>query len=122
MSEAIPTTYTIFHPNGEREERFVNWPERPGYRELKAVIEPIIGGELERVNVLDPNRKDKAEFAYTDMFVDEMGQHKRPRPPVNLEATEIYRANWLKQHPNVNPASLPNIVGVAVLFHRKVWF
>jgi hypothetical protein len=54
------------------------------------------------------------------MFVDEDG-HGRERPR-NEAATTIYRANWLRQHPGVDPETLPWIAGPAVLFDRRVWF
>lgn len=122
MSQLVETLYTVIFPDGREDLRRVNMPEEPGYDALAKLIGPIVDGHIERVNVLDPNRPDKDEFAYTDMFVDEMGHRRNPRPPVNEKATEIYRANWMKAHPDTNPAGLPKIVGVAVLFHRRVWF
>lgn len=56
-----------------------------------------------------------------DMFVGESsaenGRHIR-----NIRATEIYRNNWLTQHPGTDPESLPAISGPAVLFDQIVWF
>jgi hypothetical protein len=54
------------------------------------------------------------------MFVDEMGLPKNL--PRNEKATEIYRNNWLTQHPGADPDSLPHIAGTAVIFSRRVWF
>lgn len=109
------TEYTIIRANGDEEVHTVELPAEPDYFQLKAVIQPIIGerNDFERVNVLNNG-------GYTDMFVDENGLLKGL--PLNTKASAIYRANWLKQHPKVDPESLPPIVGTAVLFSRRVWF
>lgn len=109
------TEYTIIRANGDEEVHSVQLPAEPDYFQLKAIIQPIIGerNNFERVNVLHNDQ-------YTDMFVDEIGPLKGL--PLNATATAIYRANWIKQHPKVDPDSLPPIVGTAVLFARRVWF
>lgn len=59
-----------------------------------------------------------------DMFVDGLSAtaSKPGYPlPINKPATDIYRANWLAQHPGDDPEDLPAIHGPAVLFHRIVW-
>jgi hypothetical protein len=113
------TEYTIFRPGHESGERHeIDWPEEPDYREIVALISPILGGAyLEHVTVL-------YEGLWHDMFVDESSATKlKPGYPLprNDRATEIYRANWLSQYPGADPESLPAIHGPAVLFHRIVW-
>ena len=92
----------------------------PGFLQLQRLIEPLLGdGEpLEHVSVLWNDR-------HADMFVSELGHQAlttRPPLPINREATAIYRANWLKQHPGESPDALPTIAGTAILFERRVWF
>jgi hypothetical protein len=58
--------------------------------------------------------------APADMFVDETGVLKGL--PRNEAATAIYRANWLKQHPEQDPEALPHIAGTAVVTGRRIWF
>mgnify|MGYP001599508811 FL=1 len=117
--DLIETKYTVIQPDGTTRDEVVKWPQKPGYKAMAALIDPLVGGNLERVNVLDPNRRDKSEFTYTDMFVNDRHQGKLP---ANAKATEIYRANWLKANPKDKPDSLEMIYGTAILFHRRVWF
>lgn len=109
------TEFTIIRANGDEEVHTVELPARPDYFQLKAIVQPLIGdrNDFERVAVLHDGKA-------TDMFVDENGLLKGL--PLNTKASAIYRANWLKQHPKVDPESLPPIVGPAVLFSRRVWF
>lgn len=109
------THFVIIRPDGTEETGEVDLPAEPSYHQLSAVMTPILGegNYMERVNVL-------VKGAYTDMFVDEDGQLKGL--PVNVKATAIYRHNWLTHHPNTPADNLPTIVGVAVLFGRKVWY
>jgi hypothetical protein len=114
----MKTEYTIFSPGSRDGERCeVDWPQEPSYKTIAALIEPLIdGADLEHVTVLHDGERH-------DMFVDEQGAQnwKAGYPlPVNDRATEIYRCNWLTQHPEVDPASLPSVHGTAVLFHRIV--
>lgn len=113
------TTYTILRADGRSEPGEVDWPENPSLRQIEAVVEPIVGGDLEHVTVLYPvNVLYPANDEYRDMFVDELGhQHGRPR---NNKATAIYRNNWL-QHHGGDPEELPWIAGDAVVFDRIVW-
>jgi hypothetical protein len=70
---------------------------------------PIIGGgceHAEHVAVLFNGKR-------AHMFVDEMGHHEGL--PRNDAATAIYRANWLAQHPDCDPETLPWIAGDAVV-------
>jgi hypothetical protein len=109
------TEYTIIRANGDEQVHTVELPAEPDYFQLKAVIQPIIGehNDFERVAVLHDGQA-------TDLFVDENGLLKGL--PRNERATAIYRHNWLTQHPGTDPETLPWIVGVAVLFSRRVWF
>lgn len=109
------TDITIMRPDAEPEVQPVaDLAPQPGYRALKAIVEPLIdGAALEHVTVLHEGER-------RDMFVDECGSlNGLPR---NEEATAIYRNNWLTQHPEEDPESLPAIYGPAVLFSRRVWF
>lgn len=108
------TTYHVIKPDGTKTTHTVDWPGEPGLDRMKTVIEPLLdGARLEHVAVLHEGRRH-------DMFVDEEFVSKGL--PYNAEATEIYRCNWMTQHPDVDPESLPPILGVAVLFDRLIWF
>lgn len=114
------TKYDVYRVGQSTPERGeVDWPRSPGYKTIAALVEPILGeGEpLEHVAVL-------VGEARRDMFVSELGHvalTTRGPLPINFKATEIYRHNWMTQHPDDNPDSLPTIAGTAVLFHRIVW-
>jgi hypothetical protein len=55
-----------------------------------------------------------------DMFVDDIaGMKDLPR---NELATELYRAEYLANHPDADPEPLPVIYGSAVLFDEQIWF
>lgn len=88
---------------------------KPCWRPTSAVLAPYFGrAYTEHVRILGEDGK------YTDMFVDENGLITGL--PRNEKATEHYRRNWLKQHPDTPPERLSFIVGTAVLFDRQVWF
>lgn len=108
------TAYRVIYPDGAQIPGKVDWPGDPGYDLIARLIRPILdGGNLEHVSVLHEGRRH-------DLFVDEDGHSKRLAR--NDEATAIYRCNWLTQHPECDPESLPCIVGPAILFSRLVWF
>lgn len=108
------TTMTIMRPDGETEAREIDLLDDPGYHRLKDLLHPLLdGGVLEHVTVLHDGKR-------TDMFVDDCGLLKSL--PRNEAATAIYRNNWLTQHPDEEPESLPAIHGPAILFSRRVWF
>jgi hypothetical protein len=108
------TTYSVIRPGHASETHSIDWPKEPGFDRISALVRPLLdGAELERVAVLHHQRR-------TDMFVDETGALRGL--PRNDEATEIYRANWLQQHPHTDPEALPAIYGTAILFDRPVWF
>ena len=110
----METSYTIYRPDGTQERRAVDWPEEPSYAAIRDLVQPLVGNPMEHVNVLHQGVR-------ADMFVDEMG-HMRIHPGErNEDATTIYRANWLRQHPGTDPESLPWIVGTAVVFDRIIW-
>lgn len=126
MSESpvdrVTTTYTVYRADGAVERGEVGWPESPSFNEIAALVEPIVGGDLEHVTVLDPASAEAAEVSradYRDMFVDELG-HMRADPTRNQAATAIYRANWLRANGG-DPEDLPWIAGDAVLFDRVIW-
>lgn len=96
-----------------REEREADMRSRTSYGDLKKVLDPFFfGRHWEHVTVLFEGRR-------ADMFVDECGV--LDDLPRNDAATAIYRANWLIQHPNADPETLPYIAGVAILFEKVVW-
>lgn len=107
----MKTTYKIFRPGKEPELCSVDWPEEPGYTRIAALIDPLVGGNLEHVSVLYEGRR-------ADMFVDEMG-HVHGLSEHNEIATKIYRNNAVSR--GAKPDSLPTIVGTAVLFDRLIW-
>jgi hypothetical protein len=126
----MKTTITILRVGQPAEEREVEFKERdrsklapgddgPGYDQLRQLIEPLLDGEpLEHVGVLWEGKR-------RDMFVSELGHvtlEARGPLPRNEEATAIYRANWLRGHPETDPESLAFIAGTAILFDERVWF
>lgn len=107
------TKYKIIAVDGTETEHEIEWPKEPGYRNIAALVNPIIGLPLEHVSVL---YNDKP----ADMFVNEEGL--LTGLPRNEKATAIYRAATLKRHPKADPEKFPFIVGPAVLFEQRVWF
>lgn len=110
----METKYTVMHPDGRTDVGVIDWPENPGYDRLASLMSKLLepGAFLDHVTVLH-------EGHFTDMFVDDNG-HGRGWAR-NEKATAIYRHNWLSSHPTVDPENLHFVVGIAVLFHRKVW-
>lgn len=114
----MKTEYTIIEPNGDETLGEVDWPEVPEYhKHFRPLMQEIFGENIwtEHVTVLNP-----ADEQYTDMFVDEDGRSRDAEH--NPKATAIYRYNALKNDPGVTPDQLWDIVGKAVLFHRRIWF
>lgn len=110
----METKLKIIQPNGEETEVTLDMAPRPALDDIQAALAPYFGrAYTERVNVLVGKN-------YTDMFVDENGL--LTNQPRNEKATEIYRNNWLTQHPETDPERLGFIVGTAVVFSRRVWF
>lgn len=108
------TAYLILTPEGQRETRQADLPDQPHYTELAEIIRPLLDHAFfEHVSVLHEGKPH-------DMFVDETGALKGLRR--NEAATTIYRNNWMTQHPECDPESLPAIYGTAVLFLSRVWF
>lgn len=122
------TKYTIFLPDNSVEpiERATDWPDKPDFHTIAAIIEPALlefgaKNDAERVNVwLTPDFEPGGDGFYTDMFVDEMGLIDGL--PRNDRATKIYRANHLTFQKPAFPETLPYIAGPAIVFHRRVWF
>lgn len=117
------TGYTIFRPDSEPERGEIDWPASPSLEEIHALCDPLIGGPLERVFVLDPAEAEAEEVTpadYRDMIVDDIA-HYRQNPRRNEAATKIYRANYLRANPGTHPETLPWIAGTAVLFDRRIW-
>ncbi len=114
LKALIPTTFTGLPILGRPKKVTVDLPRSPGLIVLRAVVEPLLyGGALEHVSVLHEGKP-------TDMFVGEDSAYVGNVR--NDKATEIYRANWMDQHPKADPESLPAIYGPAVLVDRQVWF
>lgn len=120
----MKTKFTIFRPDGTFEDREVDLKKDPGLDALGTILLPLMNDgrdvpiHFEHVSVLHANKSK-------DMFVDEDGHSKRL--PVNEKATDIYHENWKVNRPEAfeyarKTNQLIPIVGVAVLFHRRVWF
>jgi len=111
----IPTRVTVFSPIGTETSLVFDLERDPGLDKIHEIVDPHLlpKADFEHVSVLFGGQP-------CDMFVDEMGHMKGLVR--NEKATEIYRAFWLKQHPETLPDSLDWIVGPAILFHRRVWF
>jgi hypothetical protein len=117
------TTYTVYRADGRIEVGAIDWPESPPLRDIRALVEPIVGGPLEHVRVLDPARAEADEVSrddYRDMFVDELGHVRTVAKARNHAATAIYRGNWLRAEGG-DPEDLPWIAGDAVVFDRIIW-
>jgi hypothetical protein len=116
--------YTIFRPDGTSEAGEVDWPPDPRYDDIAKLIGQIVGGPIEHVRILDPTKATAEHIGradYRDMFVDELGHMRKPPAARNEMATALYRANWLRVHPQDDPESLSFIAGLAVVFERVIW-
>ncbi len=119
----MKTAYSIHYPDGKTTKHSADLPEHPSYAELAKILDPIFGVHMfEHVTVFLGDDPDKAPR--TDMFVDENG-HRR-NLGLNVFATEVYRnatrLRHMKEQKPFNPGKLPEIVGPAVLFARRVWY
>jgi hypothetical protein len=116
----VITRFLIMRPDQPHETSEVDWPPEPGYDKLRALLTPLLdGADLEHVTVL-ADFCGGADYKRADMFVDETSVLKGL--PENGAATAIYRRNWMMQHPEQDPETLPAIAGPAILFERRVWF
>jgi hypothetical protein len=116
--------YTIFRPDGTSEAGEVDWPPDPSFENIARLVEPIVDGPIEHVRILDPARADAQTVSradYRDMFIDEQGLLRDPPAQRNETATVLYRANWLRVHPEDDAEGLPYIGGVAVIFDMVIW-
>lgn len=86
----------------------------PGERELRAIVEPYLGG-LTMIRM-----KALVRGEPTDMFVDALAVSKGL--PRNELATIVYRTACLVKHPHWELDVLPYVAGTAVLFDQPVWF
>ena len=109
----MKTDYTIYRYDGTTERGSVDWPPRPDYDLMAALIEPIVGEPMDHVYVLHDGEQ-------RDMFVDQNGRIRSNPRPLNEEASGIYRNASLSRGLPTLP--VPEIVGDAILFHRRVWF
>lgn len=116
----IGCAVTILRP-GAADRTIVNvrLTAKPSLRELHAFLDPYFVREgetkaryFEHVSVLFNDK-------LADMFVDETGVNDGL--PRNDAATAIYRAAFLRNHPEAEPESLPHIAGIAVIPWRKLW-
>lgn len=120
----MTTTYTIYYTDNTLQRGAVDWPATPTLDQIKALVEPIVGGPMEHVHVLNPKRVEADEISlsdYLDMFVDEIGHVRAGGPRArNDAATAIYRANWLRAEGG-DPEDLHWIAGTAIVFDRQIW-
>lgn len=113
------TRLLIMRPDQPHETREIDLPREPGFAQLDALLTPLLDGAgLEHVTVL-ADFSGGTDYMRADLFVDEEGIKKRL--PANGAATAIYRRNWMQQHPEQDPETLPYIAGPAILFDRIVW-
>lgn len=116
------TRYRIMRPGELHVTGEVDWPEQPGYAAIKGLVEPILGGRLEHVTVLN-DFDGSANERRGDMFVDEHSAiDLATRMPRNEAATAIYRRATLHREPHTAPETLPAIYGPAILFSRRIWW
>ena len=114
------TSFTVNYTDGSVSGGEIDWPENPTLDQIKVLVEPIVGGSLEHVRVLNPISVEADELTdedYLDMFVDEVGVGRKLR---NDAATGIYRANWLRANGG-DPEDMPWIAGTAIVFNRRIW-
>lgn len=134
------TKLRVMRPGEPGREVFAELPERPSYRELDALLRPLLdGGDLEHVLVYCGEEPWLGEAGYRDMFVDDEGHAQlfelaadgvtatRTRPgkslPRNAAATALYLRNVRLHEPTKPDDPDYFIVGPAVLFpERRVWF
>lgn len=113
----MQTTWTQYNVDGTEVEGSADLPAEPYFMQIKdAACGPIFAAgaqHVEHVTVLFRGER-------SDMFVDEQGIERGL--PVNEKATAIYRAAWLSHSPDTPPETLPSIYGLAIVFHRRVWF
>lgn len=113
MSEIpIPTVLHIIRPGAMIEDQTAMLPEAPSLEDLRALINPIVGGPFEHVTIYDTGEA-------RDMFVHETGAIDGL--PVNDTASRLYRAGYLAANRGAKPEDLPAIHGPAILFSRRVW-
>jgi len=130
----MKTRMLIIPPLGQPTITGLDLPPEPDFKAIVRLVTPILfdnlnpkamafGVSLERVRVL-ADFEGGVNYQPTDMIVDEDFREKRL--PRNEYATTIYRrATMLGRTPVRTPSDpemLPDILGTAVLFDRRVWF
>ena len=113
----------IMRPDAPHETREVAFKGAPDYRQLDALLRPILdGADLEHVTVL-ASFTGEPPYERADMFVDEMSALKQLLR--NEAATLIYRRASMMGRTGrpapADPEDIPAIYGPAVLFERRVW-
>ncbi len=99
-------TFTVIPVEGEITRGDIDWPREPGYLNIKALVEPLLGKDepLEHVTVAKDGRR-------TDMFISELGHvtlTTRGPLPFNARASVYYP--WGN-----------GIAGTAIVFDQIVW-
>ena len=114
--QAVNTTYTVYRADGAIKLGAIDWPESPPLPDIRALVEPLVGGPLKHVRVLDPARAKANKVSrnnYRNMFVNEDGHIRTVAKARNHAATAIYRGNWLRAEGS-DPEDLPWIAGNTV--------
>uniref|UniRef100_A0AAU6W4R5 Uncharacterized protein n=1 Tax=Pseudomonas phage Cygsa01 TaxID=3138529 RepID=A0AAU6W4R5_9VIRU len=114
--ELIRTVYTILQPDGTPTNGVVMWPENPGYERIRELTNTILGVDTFPERVV----YRKADGGVADMLVDEDGHNVGQQ--YNTQATAHYRRDWMLKNPGQNPDFMHHIVGIAIVFDRKVWY
>lgn len=108
----------IIEPEGTTERRELELAMGMPYPKLRAVLKPLIDGEIERVRVW-ARFEEALQPQYCDMFVDEDGQQKDLKP--NLIATAVYWSNVLMHQGISSIETWPMVRGRAILLRERVW-
>ena len=116
----MQTTFEVIGVDGISRVHTIELEREPTFTKLADIVNPYLQAEgkpeafFEHIRVFH-------QGDYDSMFVDDMGALKKL--PVNEAATLIYHANMLAHEcPGADTSTWPKIHGVAVLFHRNVWF
>lgn len=115
--EKRPIKLRVMRPGQNDEIVEAECTARPSYKDICALVEPLLGATLEHVSVL-ASFDGSDGVQPSDMFVDEVGANKGL--PLNESATAIYRRASVERGEHAE--SLPAVYGPAVLTSRRVWF
>jgi hypothetical protein len=108
-TKTIP--FRVIRADGTETKHEANLTASPTLAEMRAVIDPHLGGAGMELVIIAGSR--------VDMFVDDLATVLGL--PRNAKATEIYRKHWLDRHPGADPESMPQIDGPVVIFEGIVW-